>query len=313
MSDPIYVGIDVSKDSFDVAVRPGSQRWRFPYTAKWIGKLLRQLGRLAVALIVLEATGGYEQKLAGALTDAGFKVAVANPRRVRRFADASGNLAKTDALDARVIAHYGETMNPTQWQKPDAGLVELKELAGRRQQLVEQLVREKNRLGKASSARVYREIRVSINWLSARIGRVDRSLQGMIADDKALRSRYDLLLSVPGVGPQLALTLMANLPELGILNRRTIASLVGVAPYSRESGSFRGRRAIWGGRGRVRSALYMAALVASRFNPVIKAFYDRLVASGKPKKVALTACMRKLLTILNDMTRRGEVWCHAAQ
>ena len=302
-----------SKDGFDVALRPGKQTWRFPYTAQGIGKLLRQLAVMTVALIVMEATGGYEQKLAGALVSAGFKVAVANPRRIRRFADASGHLAKTDAIDAGVIAHYGQVMNPPQWQRPDPALAELKELASRRGQLVEQRVREKNRRAKSAGTLVGRDLTVSINWLTARIERIDRALTGMISADAALKSRYDRLLSVPGVGPGLALTLLTGMPELGSLNRRTIASLAGVAPYSRDSGTFRGRRAIWGGRARVRSALYMGALSAARCNPVLKQFYERLVAAGKPKKVALTACMRKLLTILNDMTRRGEYWRPAAQ
>ena len=302
-----------SKDGLDVAARPSGEVWKFAHTAAGIRKLLKKLSAQAVALVCMEATGGYEQQLAGALADAGFEVAVVNPRRMRRFADAAGNLAKTDALDARIIARYAEVMNPPRWQRPDPALAELKELASRRGQLVEQRVREKNRRAKSAGTLVGRDLTVSVNWLTARIGRIDRALPGMISADAALKSRYDRLLSVPGVGPGLALTLLTSMPELGSLNRRAIAALAGVAPYSRDSGTFRGRRAIWGGRARVRSALYMAALSASRYNPAIKSFYDRLVARGKPKKVALTACMRKLLTILNDMTRRDEYWRPAAQ
>ena len=253
-------------------------------------------------------SGGYEQKLALALADAGFNVAVVNPRRMRRFADASGKLAKTDRIDARVIAHYAAVMNPRHWQRPDPALVEIKELAARRGQLVSHRTREKNRLGKAVSILTHRQVRSSIDWLTAQVEHLDRAIRDAIAADSQLETRYNLLLSVPGAGPGLALSLIAFLPELGTLNRREIASLVGVAPYSRDSGALRGRRSIWGGRARVRSTLYMGALSAARHNTDIKALYDRLIAAGKPKKVALTACMRKLLITLNSVAGRGEPW-----
>lgn len=308
MDGPAYIGIDVSKDGFDVAVRPsGETRW-FPYTTAGIRRFLRELSSLAVTLICMESTGGYEQKLATTLSDAGFAVAVVNPRRMRRFADASGNLAKTDALDARVIAHYCEVMNPPRWQRPDPALARIRELAARRDQLMGQRVREKNRLYRAVDAGVRKEIRLSIRWLSGRIERVDRLLDELICDDAGLAARRALLMSVPGVGTGVATSLTAFLPELGSLNRRAIAALAGVAPYSHDSGAYHGRRSIWGGRDRVRNALYMGALSAARCNPVISEFYDRLIAAGKPKKVALTACMRKLLTILNLMLRSGEPW-----
>ena len=290
MNDPYFVGIDVSKDGFDVNIHPGPNTWCFLYTAAGIGKLIARLSARNVALACMEATGGYEQKLALALADAGFNVAVVNPRRMRRFADASGKLAKTDRIDARVIAHYAAVMNPRHWQRPDPALVEIKELATRRQQLVSHRTREKNRLGKAVSILTHRQVRSSIDWLTAQVAHLDRAIRDAIAADSQLETRYNLLLSVPGAGPGLALSLIAFLPELGTLNRREIASLVGVAPYSRDSGALRGRRSIWGGRARVRSTLYMGALSAARHNTDIKALYDRLVAAGKPKKVALTAC-----------------------
>ena len=293
MNDPYFVGIDVAKDGFDVAIRPGGETFRFPNTAAGIRKLIARLSARNVALACMEATGGYEQQLALALDGAGHRVAIVNPRRMRRFADASGNIAKTDAIDARVIAHFAQVMDPRPWQRPDPALAEIRELAARRGQLMEQRTREKNRLGKAGSAVIRRQIRSSIKWLTNQIERLDKAIRDAIWGNRRLKSRYDLLLSVPGTGPGLALSLTAFLPELGTLNRRAVAALVGVAPYSRDSGALRGRRSIWGGRARVRSTLYMGALSAARHNTDIKALYDRLVAAGKPKKVALTACMRK--------------------
>ena len=250
-------------------------------------------------------SGGYEQRLAIALAENGYKVAIVNPRRMRRFADASGNLAKTDAIDARAIAHYGEVMDPQLWQRPDPALVEMKELAARRQQLIDQRTRDKNRLGKAASATIRRQIRSSVNYLSNQIERLEKVVQDVLKANPDLKRRYDLALSVPGAGPVLALSVTAFLPELGTLNRRELAALVGVAPYNRESGSFSGRRSIYGGRARVRTALYMGALSAVRSNPDLMALYERLVDAGKPKKVALVACMRRLLLMLNSVLKRG--------
>ena len=273
-----------------------------------MGKFLRGLSSLAVALVCMESTGGCGQDLATALSDAGFAVAVVNPRRVRRFADASGNPARTDALDARVIAHYAEVMNPPRWQGPDPALARIRELAARRDQLMGQRVREKNRLYRAVDAGVRKEIGPSIRWLGGRIERLDRLPDDLIGAQAGLAARRALLMSVPGVGTGVATSLTAFLPELGGLNRRAIAALAGVAPYSHDSGACHGRRAIRGGRVRVRNALCMGALPASRHNPVIREFYERLPAAGKPGKVALTACMRRLLTILSLMLRSGGPW-----
>ena len=305
MNDPCFVGVDVAKDAFDVHVRPGGETIRFAYTAAGIRKLLRRLAAITVALICMEATGGYEQRLATALAGNGYKVAIVNPRRMRRFADASGKLAKTDRIDVRVIAHYGEVMDPRLWQSPDPALSVIKELAARRQQLVGQRAREKNRLQNAASATIRRQIRLSVNYLSNQIERLEKVVRDAINASPELKRRYDLLLSVPGAGPVLALSVTAFLPELGTLNRRELASLVGVAPYNRESGSFSGRRSIYGGRARVRTALYMASLSAMRSNSDLLALYERLVDAGKPKKVALVACMRKLLLMLNSVLKRG--------
>ena len=219
MNDPCYIGIDVAKDGFDVHVRPGGETIRFAYTASGIRKLLRQLAAITVALVCMEATGGYEQRLATALAGNGYKVAIVNPRRMRRFADASGKLAKTDRIDARVIAHYGEVMGPQLWQRPDPAQAELKELATRRQQLVGQRTREKNRLGKAASATIRRQIRSSVTYLNNQIQRLEETVSDAISANAELRHRYDLALSVPGAGPVLALAVTAFLPELGTLNQ----------------------------------------------------------------------------------------------
>lgn len=308
MNAPVYVGVDVSKDSFDVNLRPSGESWEFRYTAAGIRKLLKNLSPLAVALICMEATGGYEQQLALALDENGYRVAIVNPRRMRKFADASGNPAKTDHLDAKVIAHYAQVMEPDPWRRPDPEQVRIKELVTRRQQLLGQRTREKNRLGKTSDRFIARQIRSSIAWLSRQIERLDSHVLAAIEASRELSERYRLIRSVPGAGPNLAATITAYLPELGLLNRRQIASLAGVAPYSRDSGSFRGRRSIWGGRARVRTALYMSSLSAKRYNPELQDLYRRLVEAGKPKKVALTACMRKLLLTLNSVIKRGTPW-----
>ena len=307
MNEP-FVGIDVSKDGLDVAVRPGGEVFRFANSAAGIRKLLRRLAALTVALICMEATGGYERKAAAALRDNGYRVAIVNPRRMRRFAEAAGNLAKTDAIDARVIAHYGQVMDPALWRAPDPDQAELKELAARRLQLVGECVREKNRLHKSDSAAVRRLIRSSITYLNNQVERLDGAVGDLLAANPGIKRRYDLARSVPGAGPVLALALTAFLPELGTLNRRELAALVGVAPYNRESGSFAGRRSIYGGRARVRRVLYMSALAATRHNPEIGALYQRLVEAGKPGKVALVACMRKLLLVLNAVLRRDRPW-----
>ena len=308
MSVPAFVGVDIAKDSFDVAVHRHGQIWSFAYTAAGIRALRARLNAMAVDLIVLEATGGYERTLAGALAAADLPVAVVNPRQVRSFANATGVLAKTDAIDARVIAHFAAAVRPPVRELAGPEVRELGDLLLRRDQLLQMLVAERNRSSRSISSAMRRDIQAAISWLRRRIERMDALLQELVACTPTLADRNDLLRTVPGVGPQLALTLTAWLPELGTLNRRQIASLVGVAPLNRDSGAFRGRRSVWGGRSRVRKNLYMGALVASRHNPVIRTFHNRLVETGKPNKVVLVACMRKLLLILNDMVRRGEPW-----
>ena len=310
MPEQVFVGIDVSKDHIDVALRPLDQVWRRSNTARAIAGLCRRLERLAVALVVIEATGGYEVPVATKLAATGLEVAVVNPRHARDFARATGRLAKTDAIDARVLARYAEAVRPPARELPDPETRRLAALLSRRTQIMGMLVQEKNRLSRLTDTAVRRDIRTTIAWLERRIKRLDGKLDKAIAADRDLAARNRLLQSVPGVGPGLALSLTAYLPELGSLDRQTLAALVGVAPINRDSGSFRGRRSVWGGRARVRTALYMSTLSASRCNPAIADFYRRLVEAGKPRKLALTACMRKLLTILNSMVKRGEHWRH---
>jgi transposase len=304
----VYVGIDVAKATLDVAVHPTGARWTLAYTEREVaGLVTRRLTGLAPALVVLEATGGLEEPLVGALAAAGLPVVVVNPRQVRDFAKATGRLAKTDALDATVLAHFAAAVRPTPRPLPDAATQSLAALVTRRRQLVEMLTAERNRLG--SAPRTLRaEIQAHITWLKRRLGRLDTDLGQAIRTSPAWRVQDDLLQSVPGVGPVLATTLLASLPELGTLNRRAIAALVGVAPLNRDSGTRQGRRRVWGGRAAVRAVLYMGTLVAVRHNPVLRAFYQRLRAVGKLPKVALTACMRKLLTILNAMLKHQTRW-----
>ncbi len=303
----VYVGIDVAKATLDVAVHPTPDRWTLAYTEREVAGLVPRLAALAPALVVLEATGGLEEPLVGALAAAGLPVVVVNPRQVRDFAKATGRLAKTDALDATVLAHFAATVRPTPRPLPDAATQSLAALVTRRRQLVEMLTAERNRLGSAPRA-LRAEIQAHITWLKRRLGRLDTDLGQAIRTSPAWRVQDDLLQSVPGVGPVLATTLLASLPELGTLNRRAIAALVGVAPLNRDSGTFRGRRRVWGGRAAVRAVLYMGTLVAVRHNPVLRAFYQRLRGAGKLPKVALTACMRKLLTILNAMLKHQQRW-----
>jgi transposase len=258
-------------------------------------------------VVVLEATGGLECPLVAALAAAHLPVVVVNPRQVRDFARATGRLAKTDAIDARVLAQFGEAVEPQPRPLPDQATQELAALVTRRRQLVQMLTAEKNRL-RIAARPVRRDIQQHIRWLERRLDDLDGDLRKTIQSSPLWRDRDQVLQSAPGVGFVSSSTLLANLPELGRLNHKEIAALVGVAPLNRDSGAFRGRRTVWGGRADVRAVLYMATLVASRRNPVVKAFYDRLVAAGKPKKVALTASMRKLLTILNAMVRSHASW-----
>ena len=307
-----FVGIDVSKAQLDVAVRPTGKRWTLPYDQTGIEGLIPQIVDLGPALVLLEATGGLELPLVAALAAAALPVVVVNPRQVRDFAKATGTLAKTDTLDAGVLAHFADAVRPEVRPLKDAETQVLNSLTARRHQVMTMLVSEKNRLGTAIGA-VGPRIEAHIAWLEQELSDLDKGLRQTLRRSPVWREKDDLLRTVPGVGEQISLTLLANLPELGTLNRRQIAALVGVAPYNRDSGALRGKRAVWGGRSRVRAVLYMGALVASRHNPAIRDFYQRLLAAGKPKKVALVASMRKLLVILNGMLKHGSPWCDMTQ
>jgi len=303
----VYVGIDVSKSSLDMAVIPSGEVWRESNDEKGCARLAGRLMKLAPRLVVLEATGGLESLVAADLASSGLPVVVVNPRQVRDFARATGKLAKTDAIDAVVIARFGEAVKPEVRPLKDAETVELEALVSRRRQLVGMLVSEKNRLY-GSPRNVRKDIQAHIKWLEKRIGDVEGKLKKSVKDSPIWREDDQLLRSVPGVGDVLSRTLLACVPELGTLNRHQIAALVGVAPLNRDSGLFRGRRSVWGGRAGVRSVLYMGVLSATRYNPVIRAYHLRLRAAGKPPKVALTACMRKLLVILNTMMKTRQQW-----
>ena len=306
----IFVGLDVAKGHVDVALRPSGEHWQAPTSEAGLAALVERLRASAPALVVMEATGGLEAPLLAALAVA-MPVAVVNPRQVRDFARAMGRLAKTDRLDAAVLAHFAEVVRPSKTELPTAESEALTAMLSRRQQLVEMLTAERNRLGATRVVSVRKDVEAHVAWLQQRLKDVDKDLDGMLRASAVWREKGALYRSVPGVGRVVATTLLAELPELGTLDRKKIAALVGVAPFNRDSGTMRGRRPIWGGRATVRSALFMAALVATRRNTVIKAFYERLLAVGKLKKVALTACMRKLLTMLNAMARNHTPWSPA--
>jgi transposase len=308
MSDvPCFVGIDVAKAQGDIALRPSGERWAVPNDATGVMTLVDRVQALKPTLIVLEATGGLERAVTSALATAGLPVVVVNPRQVRDFARATGQLAKTDALDARALAHFADVIRPTPRPLPDAQTQELRALLGRRQQLVGMRTAEQNRLA-GTSARLTQNIEAHITWLNAGIATLDDDLETLLRASPLWRENDELLQSAKGIGPVSAHTLLLELPELGTLTRQEIAALVGVAPLNCDSGTMRGKRTIWGGRAHVRTVLYMSTLVATRFNPQIKVFYERLLAAGKVKKVALTACMRKFLTILNAMLKHRTRW-----
>jgi transposase len=308
MSDvPCFVGIDVAKAQLDIAVRPSGERWAVPNDAAGVVTLVERLQALHPTLIVLEATGGLERIATAALATAGLPVVIVNPRQARDFARATGQWAKTDALEARALAHFADVIRPTPRPLPDTQTQELRALLSRRQQLIGMRTAEQNRLA-GTSERLTQDIEAHIAWLNARIATLDADLETMLRASPLWRENDDLLQSVPGVGPVCARTLLLELPELGTLTRQQIAALVGVAPLNCDSGTLRGRRTIWGGRAHVRTVLYMGTLVATRFNPQIKVFYQRLLAAGKRKKVALTACMHKLVTILNAMLKHRTSW-----
>lgn len=302
-----YVGIDVSKATLDLASLPDAETWTVTNDDAGLAELLPRLVALRPTLIVLEATGGFESAAVAALAKLGLPVVVVNPRQVRDFAKSMGRLAKTDALDAFTLALFGERVRPAVRPLPDEAAQLLDALLTRRRQLIEMLTAEKNRLGFARGP-VRRDITQHLRWLEKRLADVDGDLTDAIAASPLYRAQDDLLRSVPGVGRVTAFTLLGKLPELGRLSRREIAALVGVAPLNRDSGQMRGKRFVWGGRAPVRAVLYMAALVGVKHNPRLRVFYERLCAAGKVFKVAITACMRKLLTILNAMARSGTPW-----
>jgi transposase len=307
----MYVGVDVAKAELVVAARPSDERWSVANDERGARTLAERLKRDAPALVVLEATGGYELAAVAALAAAGLPVVVANPRQVRDFARATGQLAKTDRIDAGVLALFAERVRPEVRPLPNEEAQELDAVLTRRRQLLEMLTAERNRLGQVAGRGrrpVKKSLKAHIAFLERELRVADTDLGAMVRASPAWREKDDLLRSVPGVGPVLSLTLLAELPELGRLSRREVAKLAGVASLARDSGTLRGHRYVRGGRGSVRAVLYMAALVATRRNPVIRAFYERLLAAGKPKKLALVACMRKLLTILNAMARSGVRW-----
>ena len=303
-----FVGIDVAKATLEVAVLPEDHNWHVERTPTGIAALVERLRSRAATLVVLEATGGLEAPVVAALAAAALPVVVVNPRQARAFAKATGALAKTDGIDARLLARLGQTLQPDVRPLKGADTLALQEVLTRRQQLVDMLTMEKNRLHQASP-RLRPDLCAHIDWLTRRLKDVDGNLATAIATTPEFRLKDDLIRSVPGAGRVLALTLLAGLPELGHLNRRQIAALVGVAPFNCDSGTLRGQRRIWGGRAAVRAVLYMATISAIRCNPVIRLFHQRLRDAGKKPKVAITACMRKLLIILNAMVRSHTHWC----
>lgn len=309
---PVYVGVDVSTAHLEMAERPTGARAVLPHTEDGIASLVERMRVRAPACVVLEATGGLQGPLASALAVAGMPVAVVNPRQVRDFARATGQLAKTDAIDAQVLARFAEAVRPAPRPLRDAATQHLAAVLARRRQVIEMLVAEQHRMRRAPRP-IQRHIRTHLTWLRRQLAVLDQELTQQIQTTPLWRAHEDLLCSVPGIGPIVSRTLLAELPELGTLTHKQIAALVGVAPLNRDSGTLRGRRVIWGGRAAVRGALYMSAVVAARRNVIIKAFYQRLRAAGKKPKIALVACMRKLLTILNAMVKHRRPWCPVAQ
>lgn len=304
----MFIGIDVAKDRLDIANRPAGEAFALPRDESGLEQLIARLSKIAPQLVVLEATGGFETIVASALVAAGFKVAVVNPRQIRDFARATGRLEKTDKLDAAAIAHFAEAIRPEPRPLPDDDSQRLAGLMTRRRQIIEMLTAERNRRSATRDRRVVKRIDRHIAFLKAELEAVDTDLDGAIRSSPAWRANEELLTSVPGIGKTVARTLIAELPELGHVDRRAVAKLGGVAPLCHDTGKTRGQRRIGGGRASVRCALYMAALVASRHNPALKALYQRLLRAGKAKKLALTALMRKLLVILNAILRDRHPW-----
>ena len=307
METKVFVGVDVSKDSLDVAIGTEKDIITFVNDHQGVDALVKKLNRIDAELTVFESTGGYELLAASSLSEAGLPVVIVNPRQVRNFAKATGILAKTDAIDARVIAHFAQAVKPDVRPLKDAATLELTALVTRRRQIVEMIVAESNRL-KLANKRSIKDIKDHIRWLKKRLAKIETDIGKTIQNSPIWRCKEDILRSVPGIGPITSAILICDLPELGVLSPKKIAMLAGLAPLNCDSGKFKGRRRIWGGRAAVRSSLYMATLAATRCNPAIKGFYQRLTAAGKCHKVAITACMRKLLIIVNAMLRDQTLW-----
>jgi transposase len=303
-----FVGIDISKNHLDVSVRPSGEAYRLGNDEEGIAQLVAKLTTPAPTLVVMEATGGYEISVATALAVAGVPVAVVNPRQVRDFAKATGKLAKTDAIDAAVLAQFADVVRPDPRSLDDEDTRALGAVLARRRQLVDMIVAETNRMHACRDSSLRKRIYDHVAWLRRELKDVDHDMDEMLRKSPVWREQDDLLQSVPGVGRVLARTLLAELSELGTIDRRQVAALVGVAPLNRDSGTMRGRRSIWGGRASTRAVLYMAAVSATKHNPVIRALYERLTNAGKANKVALVACMRKLLIILNAIVRDRKPW-----
>lgn len=309
--EPVYVGIDVAKAHLDVHVRPSGEAFTVPRDGESVASLADRLKALSPVVVVLEATGGFETIVAASLGSAGLPMAVINPRQIRSFARAVGQLAKTDALDAAVIARFAEAVKPEPRPLADEQTRILSELVARRRQLVEMMTAERNRRPRLSRKHLIKALDRHLAMLQKDLSEIERDIDTTIRGMPIWREREELMTSVPGVGPTLARTLLADVPELGTLDRKQIAALIGVAPLNWDSGTYRGRRTTWGGRSKVRAVLYMAALVASQHNPTLKSFYQRLIRAGKAKKLALVAVMRKLLTILNAIVRDQTPWQNA--
>jgi transposase len=308
MKTQVFVGLDVSKQKLDVAVRPKGRHFVTSNDDRGIQQLVKRLTALKPQLIVLEASGGYELLATAALAEARLPVALVNPQAVRKFAGATGKLAKTDKIDAQVLAHFAEALRPEPRPLPDQDLQMLKAVLHRRLQVVKMIGQEKNRLEKTFIPNLRRDIQDHLAWLQKRLKELDQDLDDQIRQSPLWRDRNRLLQSVPGIGPVVSQAVIAQLPEIGTLSGKKVAALVGVAPFNRDSGRFRGKRMIRGGRSYLRNKLYMAAVVASQWNPVIRSFYQRLLAAGKTPKLALTACIRKLVLILNAMVKNNQPW-----